>query len=154
MEIIKKIDIHKESENFLKECSPPSVGYLERAFNKYKFWYQISVDEDDFSKIMIGGSPLKDEPCFLKEAVEELVQNKHLLEVEQEGVNTKHVGKYLEANYLGDIFLIQKDFITKNDLYVIDGMHRLLAYGLRLKEGEKFQDFIAYLGWNEKLLVE
>lgn len=159
MKIISKIDIAKERDNFLKSCSPPSYGYLGRVFDDYPYWYEVSVNFDDFNELLIGGSPLNPDSGVysLAKAIDEISENRHLLNQKQKGVNTKHVAGYYKkfkkdkAKSLGNIFIIQRDFFSKDDLYIIDGMHRLLALGLYLKDGVKFNNFNAYLGWNEEL---
>lgn len=161
--ILKDVDIEKEKIKFLKDCNDHARRHLEYAFNEFKFWYKVLLKDIGFQNLYIGASPKFQEntppPYYpLTKGIDEINDNRALLDKKNEHVNTKRVGYYYKKLQLGEIeileniFIVQKKQIASQDLYIIDGMHRLLAYGLRIKDGIIFQNFEAYLGWETPLI--
>ncbi len=166
MEIVHEVLIGLQRDTFLNNATPPSRPHLSSAFHSHRYWYSAIFNKDDFLALYIAVSPIVENgnsPQKLGLSINELNDNRGLLtspiNKPTEGVDTKRVDHYLtnlKTGQLGvplqTIFIIPKDFGIGNVWYVIDGMHRLLAYGLYLIDTNfEYRDITCFVGSNEEL---
>ncbi len=151
MKILDQINIEEKRNEFLQEASDHSKFYLERAFSEFNIWHRVIVKYDDIKNLSIGASPTKNYPTKLFEAAKELIDNPDLIGNKQEGLNLEQVKICLDGFEkngveLGNVFIL-RDYLTGKDMYIIDGMHRLVAHSYMVLKGDtEFEEFTAYFG--------
>jgi hypothetical protein len=142
MKVIRELNRDKLLHSFQQDRD---FGYIQNAIVRHSCCYLASVDQDDLSKFLVNSSPkhpelpLNQYPSIIA-ILSEIREPPGFLEVTPSdgyrGLNGPRIKKKMEEFKLGkkpeDCFIedVWLEMEREGAFYIVDGMHRLVAYAL------------------------
>jgi len=148
MVIVQEVDRNELLRRFQ---SNPQFHYIQFALSK-PHCYAGYVDKDEFERLLLNSSPKNPHPPFeeyptVREVIEQIEQNLDFLHSmpqgeELNGVWVEQLCKQFRQNMMKpkDCFVIDKlqGMNKAGSFYIIDGIHRLVAYALATEMTDKY----------------